>query len=51
MRILLLTGEHPDVPGSTRGIGSFVASASIVLQGAGHDARALGRFDVIEAPE
>lgn len=41
MRILLLSGEHPRVPGRTGGIGSIVASAATVLTGAGHEVHVL----------
>ena len=41
MRVLLLTGEHPAVPGLTGGIGSYVADAARALADAGHEVHVL----------
>jgi glycogen(starch) synthase len=41
MRILMLSGEHPDVLGLTGGIGSYVADASRALADAGHEVHVL----------
>ena len=41
MRVLLLTGEHPEVPGRTGGIGSIVADAASALSKSGHEVHVL----------
>jgi len=41
MRILLVSGEHPEVEGTNGGIGTFVALAADALVRAGHDVHQL----------